>query len=183
MNLPGHHAKYVSSARILVALLLGCLAAPAWAAPVDDVEMHVKAISRRYNQIEAQLVRSIHYKETSADDGDTETHELWTTAAGETIKVATDRTGPKGRLLREYFLNADEAQIPVFVLTRREAPLPDGGTQVDERRQFFGTPEDDRHVARSLVKTAQFRAGEALDTAPVKNIAEDLANSRRRTPM
>ncbi len=173
MDVPILRGKYVLAAHIL-ALLLGGLVAPAWAsAPDEDVQ--IKAISRRYGQVEAQLERSIHYKGTTTEAGETETRELWTTAAGESVKVATERTGPKGRVVKEYFPAGDEVQLPIFVLTRRETPLPDGGTQVDERRQFFGKVDGKTQMVRSLVKSAQFPAGATLDSAPVKNTAQDLA--------
>jgi hypothetical protein len=174
MNAPIFERKGALAAKMWVLLMCG-LALPA-SASAENEEAQIKAISRRYGQIEAQLDRSIHYtgKETIAATGEVETRELWATATGEAVKVAVERTGAKGRLLREFFLRSDEVQLPIFVLTRRETPLADGGTQVEEKRQFFAMVENATRLVRSLEKSAQFRAGESLDTAAVKNIAQDL---------
>jgi len=44
---------------------------------------------------------------------------------------------------------------------RKETPLPDGGTQVDESRQYFNK---DAVLIRELRKSGRFKPGESTDT-------------------
>ena len=59
----------------------------------------------------------------------------------------------------------------MFVLTRKELRLPDGGMEVDESRDYFGNDGD---LIRELTKSARFKAGESTDTKRVPNVAVDL---------
>ena len=57
------------------------------------------------------------------------------------------------------------------MLTRKEVRLPDGGTQVDESRDYFSNDGD---LIRKLTKSARFKAGESTDTKRVSNVVVDL---------
>jgi hypothetical protein len=88
----------------------------------------------------------------------------------------------KGRELTEYFTcETSVFGIPgaMFILTRRESPQPDGGTQVDESRKYFGENEHGNvQLIRELRKSARFKPGESTDTVHTPNIVVDL----RRQP-
>ena len=60
----------------------------------------------------------------------------------------------------------------MFILVRKETPLPDGGTQVDECRQYFNK---DAVLIRELRKSGRFKPGESTDTQLVPNVVVDLA--------
>ena len=128
---------------------------------------------RRYEQVEAQLDRSVHYskKETSGDE--TTTNQTWFNGAGDLIKVATENTAPGRRELTEYFAATNfEESPPMFILTRRETTQPDNSVQVDEARQYFN---DGAEVIRELRKSGRFKPGDSLETARVRNVAVDLS--------
>jgi len=57
----------------------------------------------------------------------------------------------------------------MFILVRKETPLPDGGTQVDESRQYFNK---DAVLIRELRKSGRFKPGESTDTQHVPNVVE-----------
>ncbi len=50
----------------------------------------------------------------------------------------------------------------MFILVRKETPLPDGGTQVDESRQYFNK---DAVLIRELRKSGRFKPGESIAEA------------------
>lgn len=132
----------------------------------------IKELMRRYAQVEEQLPRSIVYskKETAGDE--TITSTAWFNGAGDLLKVATEKTAPNIRELTEYFGTKLEPYEPMFILTRKEARQPEGGTQVDETRQYFN---QDAEPIRELRKSARFKPGESLDTANVKNVSVDVS--------
>jgi len=57
----------------------------------------------------------------------------------------------------------------MFILVRKETPLPDGGTQVDESRLYFNK---DAVLIRELRKSRRFKPGESTDTQHVPNVVE-----------
>jgi ATP-dependent helicase YprA (DUF1998 family) len=93
----------------------------------------VKDLAERYKQVEDQLGRSVHYVKKTESDGATTIEQAWSNGAGDLIKVAAERIGSSGRELTEYFeRDFNNYKEATFILTRKEAPLPDGGTKVDE---------------------------------------------------
>ena len=53
----------------------------------DDV---VKALIQQYQQVEAQLDRSVRYTRKTGPEGDTTTERAWYNGAGDPIKVAVE---------------------------------------------------------------------------------------------
>jgi hypothetical protein len=93
--------------------------------------------------------------------------QAWLNGANDPIKVSIDQTDPSGRELTEYF--ADDLGHPyntgMLVLHRKEKPRPDGATDVEETRQYFGTKDESSgQLLRELRKKAHFKAGETVDT-------------------
>lgn len=133
----------------------------------------MKDLAERYKQVEDQLGRSVHYVRKTESNGETTIEQAWYNGANNLIKVAVDRTGPSGRELTEFFeRDFDNYKEPTFILVRKEMPLPDGGTQVDESRKYFDV---DGFLIRELRKSARFKANESTDTAHVQNVVVDLA--------
>ncbi len=141
------------------------------ASTVRSTEEQVKNLAQRYTQIEAQLDRSVHYIGKTESSGTTTTEQAWFNGAGDLIKVSVERTEPLGRELTEY--SGDFFHREMFMLTRKEVRLPDGGTQVDESRDYFSNDGD---LIRKLTKTAHFKTGESTDTRHVLNVGVDLPN-------
>jgi hypothetical protein len=146
------------SLQLSVAIGILALAGSARASSVED---QIKRLAERYNQIEAQLNRSVRYLTKTNSDGVTTTEQAWINGAGDPIKVAIERVDASGRELTEYF--ADDLTDPyegMFLLTRKETPLPDGGTQVDESRKYFGSVNGSNgELIRELRKSARFKGG------------------------
>jgi hypothetical protein len=138
------------------------------AADKDDV----RDLIRRYEQVEEQLARSVHYskKETSGDE--TTLNQAWFNGAGDLIKVATEKTTPGNRELTEYFSTKFGEDEPMFILSRKEGTQADGTIQIDEARQYFDATGE---LIRELRKSGKFKAGESLDTAHLKNVTVDLS--------
>ncbi|MBV8099270.1 MAG: hypothetical protein JOZ31_08940 [Verrucomicrobia bacterium] len=151
---------------LLIIALVGKASA---ATQYDDT---VKALMERYQQVEAQLDRSVRYSRKTETQGNTTVERAWYNGADDPIKVAVERVSSAGRELTEYFsLDFDDAGA-MFVLTRKETAQPDGGTQVDESRQYFG---NDGKLLRELRKSGSFKPGEALDTVRFPNTTVDLS--------
>src|SRR5437879_2957940 len=111
--------------RIVCALLLTNMFASVCVF-ADENEDQVKTLMRRYEHVEEQLPRSVHYskKETSGDE--TTTNQAWFNGAGDLIKVATEKTASGRRELTEYFAATKiEEWQPMFILTRKETTQPD----------------------------------------------------------
>src|SRR5437763_3658298 len=151
------------SMRISIAVLLlsvlgmMALARNAWAAlPVDE---QVKMLADRYRQVEDQLARSIRYTSKSESGGATTVRQEWYNGAEDLVKVAVERNDASGRELTEYIphdLGSDFGWRGLFLLTRKETPLPDGGMQVEESRKYFGeTEEGNDQLIRELRKSAR----------------------------
>ena len=98
--------------------------------------------------------------------------QAWFNGAHDLIKVAVERTGSSGRELTDYVARHFFDNEPMFILVRKETPLPDGGTQVDECRQYFNK---DAVLIRELRKSGRFKPGESTDTQLVPNVVVDLA--------
>ena len=157
--------------------ILTCLSLSVAVSLADSTADTVKDLGQRYTQVEAQLDRSAHYLKTENSGGVTTTQQAWFNAASDPIKVATERKDASGSELTEYVaLDFNNIYSGVFVLTRKETPQPDGGTQVDEsRRYFFGNSNAQDLLIRELRKSAHFKAGESLDTVHVANVPVNLA--------
>jgi len=139
------------------------------AAQFDD---EVKVLMQRYQQVEAQLDRSVRYSSKTGPEGDTTIERAWYNGADDPIKVAVEHVSSAGRELTEYFSLDSNGPGALFVLTRKEAAQADGGTQVDESRQYFG---NDGKLVRELRKTGRFKPGELLDTVRFQNTVVDLS--------
>jgi hypothetical protein len=132
----------------------------------------VKALMERYQQVEAQLDRSIRYSRKTESEGNTTVERAWYNGAGDPIKVAVERVSSAGRELTEYFSLDFDDPGAMFVLTRKVTTQPDGGTQVHESRQYFG---NDGKLLRELRKSGSFKRGEPLDTVRLPNTTDDLS--------
>jgi hypothetical protein len=141
------------------------------AASTDE---QVKKLSERYSQTEVQLERSVHYLRKTESNGVATIEQAWFNGGGDLIKVAVERTDSSGRELTEYF--GDFFHDPLFTLTRKETPFPDGSVQVEESRKYFGDPPtfESGELIRELRKSAHFKAGESTDTVHVPNVNVDL---------
>ncbi len=147
------------------------------ATSAGSTDKQVKDLIRRYEQVEAQLDRSVHYLKKEVTGDETTITQAWFNGAGDLIKVATEHISPAGRELTEYFENDFENnEEPMFMLVREETRLPDGGTHVDESRRYFGSKDHTNAVLiLELRKSARFKAGELTDTIHVPNVVVDLA--------
>jgi len=135
------------------------------------VEEQVKELAERYKQVEDQLGRSVHYVIKTESNGATTIEQAWSNGAGDLIKVAAERIDSSGRELTEYFeRDFNNYKEPTFMLTRKEAPLPDGGTQVDESRKYF---DFNGLLIRELRKSARFKANQSTDTQRIPNVVVD----------
>jgi len=146
------------------------------AAEATATDNQVKRLAQRYNEIEAQLNRSVHYLKKTDAGGGTTTEQAWVNGAGDLIKVSAEHSDASGRELTEYIaLDFDNDYDGMFVLTRKETPSPDGGTQVDESRKYFGEDKGGNgQLIRELRKSTHFKAGESTDTVHVPNVVVDL---------
>jgi hypothetical protein len=129
----------------------------------------IKALMRRYTEVEAQLDRSVHYLKSENADGVTTTRRAWFNGADDLIKVSVERADSSGRELTEY-IGEEFDLYTMFVLTRKEAAVSGGGTQIDEsRRYFFGNK-----LVRELRKSGRFKPGDSLDTVHLPNVSVDV---------
>lgn len=150
--------------------LIVALGGKAWSATQYDDE--VKALMQRYQQVEGQLDRSVRYTGKTGSEGDTTIQRAWYNGADDLIKVSIEHTSSAGRELTEYFSLDFNGPGALFVLTRKETAQADGGTQVDESRQYFG---NDGKLVRELRKNGRFNPGESLDTVRFPNTVIDLS--------
>ena len=131
-------------------------------------------LAERYRQVEDQLPRSIRYTSKGESGGTTTVRQEWYNGVEELIKVAVERTDVSGRELTEYIphdLDSDFGWRGLFMLTRKETPLPNGGTHVEESRKYFGETEEGLdHLIRELRKSAHFEPAESTDTVHTPNV-------------
>jgi len=148
-----------------------------------SVDEQVKMLAERYRQVEDQLARSIRYTSKDESGGATTVRQEWYNGAEDLIKAAVERNDASGRELTEYIphdLGSDFGWRGLFLLTRKETPLPDGGMQVEESRKYFGeTEEGNHHLIRELKKSALFKPGESTDTVHVPNAVVDVSKQTK----
>lgn len=169
-------ASFSLSRNIRVVLLFG------WAVMIfarngmaaNSVDEQVKRLAQRYNEVEAQLDRSVRY--ASRDDkGNSE--QAWFNGTDDLIKLAVESRDGVQRELTEYFaLDFESDYDGMFMLVRKETPAPDGGVQVEESRKYFGEAKSGGNgvLIRELRKRAQFKPGEPTDTVHIPNVTVDL---------
>ena len=144
-------------------MVIGIVAIASKASGALSVDEQVKMLAERYRQVEDQLARSIRY--TSKDESGSAIiiGQEWYNGAEDLIRAAVERNDASGRELTEYIphdLGSDFGWRGLFMLTRKETPLPDGGTQVEESRKYFGeTEEGNDRLIRELRKSAHFKPG------------------------
>src|SRR5882724_2896007 len=164
-------------------VVIGILTLARDASGARSVDEQVKMLAERYRQVEDQLPRSIRYTSKDESGGATKVRQEWYNGAGDLIKVSVERTDASGRELTEYIphdLDSDFGWRGLFVLTRKETPLPDGGTLVEESRKYFGeTEEGNNQLIRELRKSARFKPGEPTDTVRVPNVVVDLSKQNK----
>ena len=155
---------------------IGIFSGAGSAMALNSVEDQVRKLGERYNQIEAQLDRSVHYQNNTDSNGATMTEQAWFDGAGDLIKVSTEHSNGSARELTEYIaLDFENDYDGMFVLVRKETPSPDGGTRVDESRKYFGENKGGNgQLIRELRKSAQFKAGQSTDTLHITNATVDL---------
>jgi hypothetical protein len=162
----------------LIFLALAAMGPARAATSNPSTDEQVKHLAQRYNQVETQLDRSIRYIKKEGAGPETTIQQAWFNGAGDLIKVAVEHSDAAGSELTEYFARAfDYADDGMFVLTRKETPLGDGGTQVDESRKYYGEGKRGGYgeLIRELRKSARFKPGESLDTVHTPNVVVDLA--------
>ncbi len=157
-------------------IAIGILALACSALGASSLDDQVKSLAQQYKQVEDQLARSVYYIRKTESDSVTTVEQAWFNGANDLIKVAVERTDAGKRELTEYIaLDFDNDYEGMFVLTRKETPLPDGGTRVDESRKYFGEDNGGNgQLIRELKKSAHFKAGESTDTVHVPNAIVDL---------
>ncbi len=140
-------------------------------------------LAERYRQVEDQLARSIRYTSKDESGAATTVRQEWYNGAEDLIEAAVERNDASGRELTEYIphdLGSDFGWRGLFLLTRKETPLPDGGMQVEESRKYFGeTEEGNDQLIRELRKSARFKPGEPTDTVHVPNVVVDLSKQNK----
>ena len=168
---------------IRLSVAIGIVAIACNASGALSVDEQVKMLAARYSQVEDQLARSIRYTSKDESGGATTARQEWYNGAGELIKVAVERNDASGRELTEYIphdLDSDFGWRGLFMLTRKETPSPDGGTQVEESRKYFGETEEGNHqLIRELRKSARFKPGEPTDTVHVPNTVVDPSKQNK----
>ena len=168
---------------IRLGVLIGIPALACSAFGASSVDDQVKSLAQQYKQVEDQLARLIRYTSKDESGGATTVRQEWYNGAGDLIKVSVERTDASGRELTEYIphdLDSDFGWRGLFVLTRKETPLPDGGTQVEESRKYFGETDEGNHqLIRELRKSARFKPGEPTDTVRVPNVVVDLSKENK----
>ncbi|HEX8078062.1 MAG TPA: hypothetical protein VF511_09630, partial [Chthoniobacterales bacterium] len=152
-------------------LVIALLSARGNASPSAAVDAPVKDLMRRYEEVEGQLDRSVHYQKTDVAGDRTTVEQAWFNGAGDPIKVATEQTGPGSRELTEYFADDFDQTTAMFILTRKETAQPDGATQVEESRKYLSGGK----VVRELRKSGRFEPGAPLDTVKLPNAIVDVA--------
>ena len=164
-------------------VVIGILTLAYNASAARSVDEQVKMLAERYRQVEDQLTRSIRYTSKDESGGTTTVRQEWYNGAEDLIKAAVERTDASGRELTEYIphdLGSDFGWRGLFLLTRKETPLPDGGTQVEESRKYLGeTEEGNDQLIRELRKSARFKPGEPTDTVHVPNVEVDLSKENK----
>jgi hypothetical protein len=162
---------------------IGTLALARNASAARSVDEQVKILTERYRQVEDQLTRAIRYTSKDESGGATTVRQEWYNGAEDLIKAAVERNDVSGRELTEYIphdLGSDFGWRGLFLLTRKETPLPDGGMQVEESRKYFGeTEEGNDELIRELRKSARFKPGEPTDTVHVPNVVVDLSKQNK----
>ncbi|MFL6505697.1 MAG: hypothetical protein ACJ8KC_09800, partial [Candidatus Udaeobacter sp.] len=117
---------------------------------------------------------AVHYVKKEETAPHLTVQQAWFNKFGGLLKVATERTSAAARELKEFFPfdpDEDPAARRMFVLIRREHPLPNGATRVDEERLYLQRKASTPLVTvRKLTKTAEFKAGQALDMEHVRNV-------------
>src|SRR5437899_8846468 len=160
-------------------VVIGILTLARDASGARSVDEQVNLLAERYSQIEDQLARSIRYTSKDESGGATTVRQEWYNGAGDLIKVSVERTDASGRELTEYIphdLDSDFGWRGLFMLTRKETPLPDGDTQVEESRKYFGETEEGLdQLIRELRKSAHFKPSEPTDTIHVPNVMVDVS--------
>src|SRR6266480_1855542 len=155
-------------------VVIGILALARNASAVRSVDDQVKMLAALYSQFEDELARSVRY--ASRDDkGNSE--QAWFNGADDLIKLAVESHDGDVRELTEYFaLDFDNDYDGMFMLVRKETPAPDGGTQVEESRKYFGEEKNGGNgvLIRELRKSARFKPGEPTDTVHTPNVFVDL---------
>src|SRR5438552_17347091 len=148
-----------------------------------SVEEQVKMLAERYRQVEDQLARSIRYTSKDESGAPTTVRQEWYNGAEDLIKVAVERNDASGRELTEYIphdLDSDFGWRGLFMLTRKETPVPDGRMQVEESRKYFGeTEEGNGQLIRELRKSTRFKPGEPTDTVHVPNVVVDPSKQNK----
>ena len=144
----------------------------------SNVDVEVKDLNRRIEQVDAQLDRSTHYLKKESSGDETTIEQAWFNGAGDLIKVSTEHTAAGSRELSEYFQTKFAAYEPMFILSRKETTQPDGSIQIEEARQYF---DGNAELIRDLRKSARFKAGESTDTVRVPNKPVDLSKKRKDT--
>jgi hypothetical protein len=164
-------------------VVIGILTLAYNASGARSVDEQVKMLAERYRQVEDQLTRSIRYTSKDESGGATKVRQEWYNGAEDLIKAAVERNDASGRELTEYIphdLGSDFGWRGLFLLTRKETPLPDGGMQVEESRKYFGeTDEGLDQLIRELRKSARFKPGESTDTVHVPNVVVDLSKQNK----
>src|SRR5205809_7972525 len=164
-------------------VVIGILTLACSASGALSVDEQVKMLAERYRQVEDQLTRSIRYTSKDESGGATTVRQEWYNGAEDLIKAAVERNDASGRELTEYIphdLDSDFGWRGLFMLTRKETPLPDGDTQVEESRKYFGeTEEGNDQLIRELRKSARFKPGEPTDTVHVPNVVIDISKDTK----
>jgi hypothetical protein len=164
-------------------VVIGILTLAYNASGARSVDEQVKMLAERYRQVEDQLTRSIRYTSKDESGGATKVRQEWYNGAEDLIKAAVERNDASGRELTEYIphdLGSDFGWRGLFLLTRKETPLPDGGMQVEESRKYFGETEEGLdQLIRELRKSARFKPGEPTDTVHVPNVVVDLSKQNK----
>jgi hypothetical protein len=157
---------------------IGILAFAGSASARSSAEEQVKKLGERYNQVESQLNRSVHYLKKTDSDGATTIEQAWFNGAGDLIKVSAEQSDASARELTEYIaLDFDNDYDGIFMLVRKEKPAPDGGVQVEESRKYFGEAKSGGNgvLIRELRKSAHFKPGEPTDTVHTPKVVVDLS--------
>ena len=150
---------------------------PRPASGAASVDEQVKKLAQRYEQVEAQLDRSVRYAGQN-DNG--ESYQAWFNGSDDLIKLKVESNNGGQHQLTEYFaLDFENDYDGMFMLVRKEMPAPDGGVQVEESRKYFGQSKNGGNgntlLIREQRKNAHFKPGESTDTVHTPNVMVDVS--------
>lgn len=165
--------------RIGLSRILACLLATQTFAMIgnataaDSAEEQVKMLMERHNQVLKQTSHAVLYHKKEGSKPETNKY-AWFNEAGELLKVAIERNPDTGLERKEYFPfepDGDPKRMMTVAVTRREIPLPNDATRIEEESLYLARSASGGLVTlQKLTKTKDFKAGRFIEMEDVPNV-------------